>query len=72
MAAFYSLCFVGTSLASTAPLQAQPIYRQSSGMRPTISVPEFKNTITGNWWWQGPVAKDLAQALANELAASGD
>jgi curli biogenesis system outer membrane secretion channel CsgG len=39
--------------------------------RPTISVPEFKNTVTGTWWWQGPVAQDLAHALANELSASG-
>ena len=72
MAAFYSICFTGTSLTALAPLQAQPSYRQPSGMRPTISVPEFKNTITGNWWWQGPVAQDLAHGLANELAASGD
>lgn len=34
-------------------------------------MPEFKNTVTGNWWWQGPVAEDLAHALANELSASG-
>ena len=39
---------------------------------PTVSVPEFKNNVTGAWWWQGPVAQDLAHALANELAATGD
>lgn len=40
--------------------------------KPTISVPEFKNTVTGTWWWQGPVARDLADALANELTSTGD
>jgi curli biogenesis system outer membrane secretion channel CsgG len=41
--------------------------------RPTVSVPNFKNTVTQQtWWWQGPVAEDLAAMLANELAASGD
>jgi len=24
------------------------------------------------WWWQGPVAEDLAAILGNELVASGD
>ena len=37
-----------------------------------MSVPDFKNTVTQPaWWWQGPVATDLAAALANELAATG-
>lgn len=41
--------------------------------RPTVSVPNFKNTVTqSTWWWQGPVASDLAAALANELQATGD
>lgn len=41
--------------------------------RPTVSVPNFKNTVTqATWWWQGPVASDLAAALANELQATGD
>ena len=41
--------------------------------RPTVSVPEFKNTVTQpTWWWQGSVAQDLAAALANELAATGN
>ena len=39
---------------------------------PTVSVPEFKNNVTGTWWWQGPVAQDLSSALANELAATGE
>ncbi len=41
--------------------------------RPTVSVPDFKNTVTQpSWWWQGPVATDLAAMLANELQATGD
>lgn len=40
--------------------------------RPTVSVPEFKNTVNQAWWWQGPVAADLASALANELQGTGD
>ena len=41
--------------------------------KPTVSVPEFKNTVTQpTWWWQGSVAQDLAAALANELQATGD
>ena len=41
--------------------------------RPTVSVPDFKNTVTpSTWWWQGPVATDLAHALANELQATGE
>lgn len=40
--------------------------------RPTVSVPDFRNTVTQPvWWWQGPVAADLSAALANELQASG-
>lgn len=45
----------------------------SRGQRPTVSVPDFKNTVTpSTWWWQGPVATDLASALANELQATGE
>jgi curli biogenesis system outer membrane secretion channel CsgG len=40
--------------------------------RPTVSVPDFKNTVTQSaWWWQGPVAADLAAVLANELQGTG-
>jgi curli biogenesis system outer membrane secretion channel CsgG len=36
-------------------------------------VPDFKNTVTQQtWWWQGPVATDLAAMLSNELQATGD
>jgi curli biogenesis system outer membrane secretion channel CsgG len=60
---------LGPSLALAQ--QAQPLRRQP--LRPTVSVPDFKNNVTqSTWWWQGPVAQDLAAALANELAATGD
>lgn len=52
-----------------APLQVRA---QAVTGRPTVSVPDFKNTITQQaWWWQGPVATDLAAALANELQSTG-
>lgn len=56
--------------------QAQSGYPAGGGYRPprpTVSVPDFKNTVTpSTWWWQGPVATDLAHALANELQATGE
>ena len=40
---------------------------------PTVSVPDFKNSVSQpTWWWQGPVANDLAHALSNELSATGE
>lgn len=51
-----------------------PAFAQGGGGygRPTVSVPDFKNTVTQSvWWWQGPVAADLAAALANELQSTG-
>lgn len=53
--------------SSLAPALAQV----QSGGRPTVSVPEFKNTVNQSWWWSGPVAQDLSAALANELQAGG-
>jgi len=54
------------ALAQSQPPAARPV------SRPTVSVPAFKNTVTQQtWWWQGPVAEDLAAALANELQATG-
>lgn len=54
-------------LATPGPLRAQ-----GTAGRPTVSVPDFRNTVTQPaWWWQGPVATDLAAALANELQATG-
>lgn len=58
------------ALLLLAPL-ATPLQVRAQA-RPTVSVPDFKNTVTQpTWWWQGPVATDLAAALANELAATG-
>ncbi|WP_152669630.1 CsgG/HfaB family protein [Synechococcus sp. GFB01] len=52
---------------------ALPRTPYASQQKPTVSVPDFKNTVTQPaWWWQGPVATDLAAALANELQGSGD
>lgn len=36
----------------------------------TISVPEFKNE-TNWWWWRGSTARELADALSNELSSTG-
>ncbi|MEB3322176.1 MAG: CsgG/HfaB family protein [Synechococcaceae cyanobacterium] len=59
-------------LAAVAPL-AWSGAAVAQAARPTVAVPEFKNTVTPQtWWWQGPVARELADALANELQATGD
>jgi curli biogenesis system outer membrane secretion channel CsgG len=36
----------------------------------TISVPEFRNE-TSWWWWRGSTARELADALSNELSSTG-
>ena len=63
-------------IALAAGPAALPLWSQNARplpAKPTISVPDFKNTVTQpTWWWQGPVAADLAAALANELQATGD
>jgi curli biogenesis system outer membrane secretion channel CsgG len=59
-------------LAPLPAALAQPRNVGGQPGRPTVSVPDFKNTVTQPaWWWQGPVATDLAAALANELQATG-
>ena len=59
-------------LAPLPAALAQPGGPAGVPYRPTVSVPDFKNTVTQpTWWWQGPVATDLAAALANELQATG-
>jgi curli biogenesis system outer membrane secretion channel CsgG len=62
------------ALAMVGSLSAPVAMAQGAlGGRPTVSVPDFKNTVTQRtWWWQGPVASDLAAALANELQGTGD
>jgi curli biogenesis system outer membrane secretion channel CsgG len=68
--------FVVTTVAEALPSAAQTEPSQAavkrSLIKPTVSVPEFKNNVTGAWWWQGPVAEDMAHALANELQATGE
>lgn len=75
------LALAGSALISCSALSGIPSLAQSalsesttrrSLIKPTVSVPEFKNTVTGAWWWQGPVAADMAHALANELQATGE
>jgi curli biogenesis system outer membrane secretion channel CsgG len=39
--------------------------------KPTISVPSFKNE-TGWWWWKSDTARQLGDALSNELSATGN
>ncbi|BAW95693.1 Curli production assembly/transport component CsgG subfamily protein [[Synechococcus] sp. NIES-970] len=43
-------------------------------VQPTISVPEFKNETSGSnwWWWNNSVSQELADALSNELTATGN
>lgn len=53
--------------------QTLPISGNSRSInKPTVSVPEFKNNVSSAWWWQGPVAQDMAHALANELQGTGE
>jgi len=59
-------------LAAVATTLGSPALAQPKQPRPTVSVPEFRNTVNQAWWWQGPVAEDLSAALANELQATGD
>lgn len=39
-------------------------------VKPTISVPEFKNA-TDWWWWNTGTSRELADALSNELTSTG-
>ncbi len=39
--------------------------------KPTISVPDFKNE-TNWWWWRTGTDRQLADALSNELSATGN
>ena len=39
--------------------------------KPTVAVPDFKNEVTSAPWWSASVSTQLADALANELVASG-
>jgi len=71
MAALY---FTGTAWAppQSSAQTVAPAQARKSLIKPTVSIPEFKNNVTGAWWWQGPVAQDMAHALSNELQATGE
>lgn len=62
---------LGSAILGSAIL-GSPVLAQPGRSKPTVSVPEFRNSVNQAWWWQGPVAEDLAAALANELQATGD
>ncbi|MFM8524819.1 MAG: CsgG/HfaB family protein [Cyanobacteriota bacterium] len=69
----FVVAFITTlGLSQPGIAQTQPATGRRAAGPPTVSVPEFKNNVTGAWWWQGPVAQDLSHALANELSATGD
>lgn len=64
MRALMAIAIVGSSFGVTmAPAMAQA--------KPTISVPEFKNE-TNWWWWRGSTARQLGDALSNELSGTGN
>jgi curli biogenesis system outer membrane secretion channel CsgG len=71
MAALYFTCTAWAPPQSSAQTVA-PAQARKSLIKPTVSIPEFKNNVTGAWWWQGPVAQDMAHALSNELQATGE
>lgn len=60
--AIIALMTLGMSLSTATVALSQS--------KPTISVPEFKNDTTW-WWWRGGTARELADALSNELSATG-
>ena len=63
----------GLSLAPGLAPTATLAQAQRTAAKPSVSVPDFKNTVTQPaWWWQGPVAADLAAVLANELQGTGE
>ena len=39
--------------------------------KPVLGVAEFTNNVTGVYWWNADVARDLSGMLTNELAATG-
>jgi curli biogenesis system outer membrane secretion channel CsgG len=38
--------------------------------KPRIGVLRFTNTVTGNWWWNAKVARELQDMLASELVST--
>ncbi len=56
-----SLCTLGLVLGAGSALADKPV----------LGVAEFTNDVTGVYWWNADVARDLSGMLTNELAATG-
>jgi len=54
---------------SALALLLTPIALQAQG--PSMAVNDFRNDVTGVYWWAGGVGRDLAGMLTNELASTG-
>jgi curli biogenesis system outer membrane secretion channel CsgG len=57
-----------TIVSSSIGIVNSPVLAQT---KPTISVPSFKNE-TNWWWWKSNTARELGDALSNELSATGN
>ena len=62
LSALVTVITLGSVLGFLTPVRAES--------KPTISVPQFKNE-TSSWWWRTGTAKELSDALSNELNATG-
>jgi len=61
-----------TLITLTMSLGSSFTHATAQEAKPTISVPEFKNETHGNlWWWNPGTSRELADALMNELTATG-
>lgn len=57
-----------TIVSSSVGIVNSPVLAQT---KPRISVPSFKNE-TNWWWWKSNTARELGDALSNELSATGN
>jgi curli biogenesis system outer membrane secretion channel CsgG len=63
---------IGALPAQASPKSAaKPTAVQAKSAKPTISVPSFKND-TDSWWWRSETARELGDALSNELTSTGN
>ncbi len=63
-----SLAMATTPVTANPKSAAEP--KSTLGAKPTISVPSFKNET--DWWWRSETARELGDALSNELNATGN
>jgi curli biogenesis system outer membrane secretion channel CsgG len=63
-----SLAVAITPATANPKSAAEP--KSALAAKPTISVPSFKNE-TDWWWWRSETARELGDALSNELSATG-